>query len=223
MNNTKLHLEMLSPDVYCIVADDAEYLCKVFVRLQEFYESPYPEIRGHWFSLDFFKSIYSKDKDGKFTYYEDWAGFNIPGHVVLKFFTTFIDLSPKEKQLKKLLQNALKSTSTFYVIGVPKGDKRVITHEFAHALYHISSTYKKSMLEISKKLPPKIRRIVFGKLKQIGYDKTVMYDELQAFFATGKINELRYFFGDSINLDMVKGHRKIFRKYENYKGKINKG
>src|ERR1035438_5938399 len=59
-------------------------LARAFIRLQEFYESPYPTIRRKYFTVDQFAKLYTKTF-GEFSYYTDWHGFNLPGNIVQQF------------------------------------------------------------------------------------------------------------------------------------------
>ena len=199
---------------YCVVAPNMKELARMFVRLQEFYESPFPQIRGKHFTLKKFKSIYSKDKDGVFTYYDDWAGFNVPGHIVIEFFQRFKDLSPRERQLKKWLGEAFQSSDKFYLIGYPRRSAdSIMEHEFAHALFYTNPEYRKQMLQCGRQLPRNIRRIVFSKLKSMGYNADVQYDELQAYLATSKMSHLKYWFGEKITAKHSRPFKKLFKQY----------
>ena len=200
--------------IYCVIAPNTRELARIFVRLQEFYESPFKEIRGNYFTLKEFKAIYSKDKDGVFTYYDDWAGFNVPGHVVVEFFKRFTDLSPKERMLKKLLLEALTQDEKFYVIGVQQRNNRAtLEHEIAHALFYTNPVYKKTMLKHGRKLSPRVRKQVFDKLKKMGYCGIVRYDELQAYMATSRLVDLIHWFGQGIIASHSKPFKHTFKKW----------
>ncbi len=200
--------------IYCVVTKDTVELSKLFVRLQEFYESPFKEIRRQHFTLKQFKTIYSKSRDGIFTYYDDWAGFNVPGDVVLEFFRVFTDLSTREKHLKKLLLEALTAGEVFYVIGYPRGKAGGITeHEYAHALFYTDPTYRREMKMHGKRLPMEIRNQIFSKLKAMGYCGIVRTDELQAYLATSKAAYLTQWFGRGIKAIHTKRFKETFYHY----------
>lgn len=200
-------------NIYCVVSRNTTELSKIFVRLQEFYESPFKEIRGKYFTLKEFKTIYSKNKGGVFTYYVDWDGFNVPGHIVLEFFKIFTDLSPRERLLKKLLNKALTANIPFYLIGIPKRlNKRILNHEIAHAFFYLSAKYKKSMLAAGRNLNKSIKKEVFKTLRKMGYSGIVKLDELQAYMATTDISTLRYFFGKKVAVKHCRPFRRIFNK-----------
>ena len=77
-------------------------LASTFLRFQEYYESP--KFRGKIFSFYEYKKWYTANspkgkKTGKFTYYKDWGGFNIPSYVLKPFYQgKFNPLSNKEKK-----------------------------------------------------------------------------------------------------------------------------
>jgi hypothetical protein len=50
-------------------------LSSTFLRFQEHYESP--RFHGRVFSLEEYMDWYAT-RYGNFTYYQDWAGFNVP-------------------------------------------------------------------------------------------------------------------------------------------------
>lgn len=213
----KLKLKNFGPNIYCIVASNHRLLAQTFVRIQEFYESPLTEIRGKHFTLTHFKKLYTKQR-GSFSYYEDWAGFNIPGHVVIEFFNKFKDLSPKERKLKSMLWQAFalaKMSEKFYLIGIPARSKQdVLSHELAHAFYYTSVKFKRMMLHVIKTMATKVKRQIFKKLKEMGYSGNVLLDELQAYMATTKVKHLQDYFGSGIRKHHVEPFRKVFSNFK---------
>src|SRR6202043_78425 len=118
---------------------DQEALCATFVRLQEFYESPFDDIRGHYFTLDKFKERYSAG--GPFTYFTDWHGFNVPGHVVERFFELFADLTLAEQMLRE----ATLGYDRFYLVGSHDGgdpNEDALEHELVHGTYYLDDDYR---------------------------------------------------------------------------------
>jgi len=209
-----IRLKKLKPNIYCIIVSNTQLLAKVFIRLQEFYESPYKEINRQHFTLAQFKKIYAKHKHGEFTYYTDWTGFNIPGNIVIEFFERFKDLSPKERHLKTLLVEALQSSDKFYVIGVPRlFNSDIVSHEFAHALYYTVPSFKKIMLAASRKLSKRVKKQIFIKLREIGYSRAVLFDELQAYMSTIKMKDVQGFFGKGIKKSHIIPFRRILKKF----------
>lgn len=210
----KLKLKNIGPNIYCIVASNHRLLAQTFVRIQEFYESPLKQIRRQHFTLTRFKKLYTNQK-GSFSYYEDWAGFNVPGHVVIEFFNKFKDLSPKERKLKSLLIKALALSEKFYLIGIPARSKQdVFSHELAHAFYYTSEKFKRMMLHVIKTLTPMVKHQIFIRLKEMGYSGNVRLDELQAYMATTKVKHLQDYFGSGIRKHHVEPFRKVFSNFK---------
>ena len=190
-------------------------LTSTFVRLQEFYESPYEEIKGKYFTLETFMDKYAKEF-GNYSYNTDWNGFNVPGNVVEEFYKLFgWNMRSKEAKLKNILQEDINSIYKFYVIGTHGIDDITLSHEIAHALFYLNENYKTEMLNC---INNNIYQNEFNKFKKqllkMGYCDEVLNDEVQAYLSTGLNNELK-------NKGFEKSQkefRKIFEKYyENFK------
>lgn len=207
----KLHSH---PNVFCIVSSSQYWLTSTFLRIQEFYESPLKPIKGHHFTLEEFSDLYAETY-GNFTYHTEWAGFNIPGHIVRKFFQKFNDLSKKEETLKQILDDALNSTEKFYVIGILKDNntKRVLKHELTHAMYYLDDEFRKEMNDATNNMDIPTRKFMMRKLKEMGYSKHVIKDEIQAYLSTSPSSELRKLFERNIHPKHTEPFRKIHRRY----------
>ena len=201
--------------VYLIEAESQYMITSTFMRLQEYYESPMIDIRKKVFSIERYMDRYAEEY-GNFTYTTDWNGFNVPGYVVQAFFNDFShkNLLKKEKLLKSLLQDVLKNDKPFYVIGIHK-EKSEIEHELAHSFYYLDINYKIAMNDFAMfSLSKKIRHTIFKELKKMGYDESVLLDELQAYLATSSFWYLWRKFGFSTAI-----HAFAFKKiFEEYKG-----
>lgn len=108
-------------------------LAKMFMRFQEFYESP--KFHGKIFTRKEYLQWYKETKGTK--YEDDWAGFNIPGWVIDVFkHGCFDPLSKEEKQLISMCPEGC----LFYVIGteadnVKKHDTRTSTRLVLHEYF----------------------------------------------------------------------------------------
>ncbi|OGZ16930.1 MAG: hypothetical protein A3H76_05890 [Candidatus Lloydbacteria bacterium RIFCSPLOWO2_02_FULL_54_12] len=71
-------------------------LAMTFVRMQEYYESGSPRFRGRIFTLGEFKDWYRKER-GRWSYANDWSGFNVPSYAVHAVYRQFPDHSREEK------------------------------------------------------------------------------------------------------------------------------
>ncbi len=175
-------------------------LCMHFLRYQEFYESP--EFAGKKFTILEFMEWYSKTHGGgAFTYPKDWAGFNIPSSVIWrvhsagildhnKYDSTMIEVYNKISANTHLVKGCTKNDD-FYILGACKADIKTLDHEIAHALYSTNINYYDDMNNLRETLPASATDNITGYLTELGYNKKVFNDELQAYLATGVPSELK--------------------------------
>ncbi|HYT45795.1 MAG TPA: hypothetical protein VEP90_25945, partial [Methylomirabilota bacterium] len=143
--------------------------------------------RGKYFDLDDFFDIYAK-KFGNMTYFTDWNGFNVPGHIVNEFLDLCHSnfLRYKEYIFETITWNGENyRNDKYYIIGTWKeGD---IDHELCHAWYYLDPEFKKHADACVKVLKNKYRqqydKVVNWLLKE-GYSKKVINDEVMAYMAT---------------------------------------
>lgn len=162
--------------IFILIFKTQKDLTSTFLRFQEHYESP--KFRGQVFTIDEYKKWYKKVR-GRFSYYTDWNGFNIPSKVLNPFYDgKFNPLSVKEKKLLNLFKD---EKGKFYIIGVHLNDGEVyaLCHELAHALFYINKKYRGEMLALEKKY--KFDKIAESFVKTGGYHKSVFEDEFQAY------------------------------------------
>ncbi|MEN9355171.1 MAG: hypothetical protein RL318_2496 [Fibrobacterota bacterium] len=180
-------------------------LCASFMRLQEFYESDIPGIQGRFFTLEEFMDAYA-GRMGNFTYTLDWGGFNVPGKVWRQWRELFPSegLLEKEKALVAAVEGLLGKAcdrQDFYVIGscADSSDLReVVSHELAHALFALSPDYRARMTDLVKSWreeSPEVWERMTAKLLKMGYMEGVLFDEVQAYFATSDDEDLQRLFG----------------------------
>lgn len=176
--------------------------CATFMRLQEFYESPFKEIRGKFFTLETFMDLYAK-KQGNFTYTCDWGGFNVPGHVIGEFYQLFgSDLLMKEEILFDRIWpddgtgNPTPPRGPYYVIAMY--DDECLDHELAHAMYYLDPEYKATADALVNGLDPDVRKAVTKWLLDTGYSKPQVPDEINAYLSTDDKKSLSHHFGKEI-------------------------
>jgi len=218
----KYNFSMIRKGVVMVEAESQYALCSMFLRPQEYYESPYENIRGKYFTLEEYMDTYAKDR-GAFTYYTDWIGFNIPSDVFVNFVNLFhYTFTAKENLLVNGIRNLIPNLEgNFYIIGVCKGkwNKETIEHETAHALWHLDPVYRDKMRTL---LYNKVRLYLYEKakisLESVGYDSKVINDELQAYLATASRKKILKLFGWSYGEKISTALRKYFKEYcEAYK------
>lgn len=126
----------------------------------------------------------------KFTYFEDWAGFNVPGNVFNKWVELFSAdyLWEKERRLVEMISERVTSNK-FYVIGTSSGDDQptVIDHELSHAWFYLDRKYKQQMLKHVRSLSKTAYKHLRDHILDEGYDLSVIDDEIQAYLATNQM------------------------------------
>ena len=169
--SAKITKKKLAKGVYLLRFATQYQLASTFLRMQEHYESP--RFSGHVFSLEEFMDWYAAE-NGAFTYYEDWAGFNVPSTAFAPFYQGKFDpLLEKEKRLLQLFE---KVQGRFYVIGIyERGD---LTHELAHALYFTDAAYRQAVRQSMRGYDTSA---LAKRIARAGYARHVVRDEVQAY------------------------------------------
>jgi hypothetical protein len=168
----------VAPNIYLISFDDSENMCKTLLRFAEHYESP--KFRNKIFTLKEFKAWYKTTRNGKFTYYKDWAGFNVPSYVFTPFKQKkFSHLTQKEKLFLNLIHNL---KEPFYIIVAKKNSSITIQHEMAHALFYLNKKYRSKAIKI---LSTYDMKEINEELLSNGYCKEVLLDEANAYASGG--------------------------------------
>ena len=191
----------IRPQIFAVVIKDSYQRTMLFCRYQEFYESPYKEIRNKFFSWEKFMLVYrGKWKKNLFAYPEDWSGFNIPSNIIYKGLTVFDkDKGPYDEIMSDIwfaCENYPlrfnKPRTKWYLIGADTLKSKTMDHEIAHGLYYTNKQYKKNCSELISKIKPTHYNKLKKTLMTMGYvgDKKIIDDEIQAFMSTGLYNGL---------------------------------
>lgn len=185
--------------VILITAPSEQLLGSAFVRFQEYYEGP--KFSGKVFTLREHAAWYKTTTEhGGFSYYNDWAGFNVPDVIFDRFFS---EKGFVLRKLESIVRDVLADVpKPYYVIATAQGADfwGYARHELAHALYYLDDRYRK-----------KVDAIVDGEnmdnlhqaLLRAGYDEPQIKDELQAYLLDGP-EEIRNNYGVS-----VRGFKKL--------------
>jgi len=189
----KYKIKEIHPKVFLVTIDNSYDLTMTFCRVQEFYESPYKEIRGKIFNMIEFQRLYTnKRNENFFSYPIDWAGFNIPSNVIEDFFDKFYakfneyDYNIYDKTFEDIhleIENKIKQGDKYYIIGSEPNNKDTIDHELSHAFYYLYPDYKKQADKIISKIPDKSFNKIKNTLHDLGYNSKVIKDEVQAYLA----------------------------------------
>ena len=181
-----MRLKEIVSDIWDVSFNSKRKLASTFLRFQEHYESP--EFKGEIFSLEEYRKWYIENskkgkKTGKFTYHEDWSGFNIPSFILDPFRKGHFDpLSNNEKNFLKLFEGFDKNK--FYILGTLEWDQGILDHEVAHGLFYTNNLYKKQVLAVLKDLCPESFYDMISYLHDLGYHDDVLQDEIQAWLLT---------------------------------------
>lgn len=175
-----------SRGVVHVRADSQQTLCRMFMRLQEFYESPYAQIAGHYFTAAAYLMLW--DRDHAEPYIDSWHGFNIPGHVARRFFALFGAQHHDVTAAEEAIFDAIKDFKDVYIIGSHDGDDNedALPHELVHATWYLDHDYQC----FARRLVADFRRSTYEgyclerALKQWGYADSTMEDEFNAFLST---------------------------------------
>lgn len=180
-------ISQITSNILHINFEEQVDMTSTLLRFQEFVESD--EFNNRYFNLDQFKSWYSKEYgDGKFTYYEDWDGYNIDSKELEPFYEgKFNPLSSKEVAFLELLRGY--RNKRIYIIatyGPDYSHSETLKHEIAHGLFATIPDYKKEILKVLDKLPISDIFNLWKFLKDLGYNEESFVDEMHAYVTVDK-------------------------------------
>ena len=191
----KYDLKEIHPKVFLVTMNNSYDLAMTFCRVQEFYESPYKEIKGKYFTMAEFQRLYTMRRgEDCFTYPIDWAGFNVPSHIIDKcygYHDEFEDINEYDDVIQEIdhkITNSDINAPKYYLIGSQTGNKTTINHEVAHAFYYLHPSYKKAANKITSQLPEKLYNKFKKHLLGIGYSDKFIKDEIQAYLSSDPEN-----------------------------------
>ena len=221
--NRILKVKEACPGVLHVETETQYDLTSTFMRVQEFYESPYGEIRGRFFTHERYMDICaygtkrSTQDEVIFSYLEDWNGFNVPGNVFDKWSNLFAEhyLWDKEELLIKKVNNK-KPKGKYYVIGTHReGEVGDYDHELSHAWYYLDPKYKKMMHKLLDKLSTKAREQIKKNILDDGYLEDVIDDESIAYLSTNSMVLNKKMFGKiRVPWTLVYEFQKAFAEYK---------
>lgn len=207
--------EEIRENIFLLIFENQYEVTSTFMRLQEFYESPFKNIRDHYFTLEKFMDQYAKE-NGNFTYNQDWSGFNVPDNCIRKFHEVFKhDLLNKEKNLFKNINSLILSDKKFYLIGIFEND--ALNHEISHGYYYLDNEYKNTMDSIICSSDQIFIKKLKSKLKKIGYCKDTMNDEIQAYLSTENSSYLSNRFELKIPQKLSQKFKEVFEQKDRTK------
>jgi hypothetical protein len=189
--NIKYKLKKIYPGIYLCTIKDQYDLSMTFCRVQEFYESPYKEIRGKYFKLlDLMDTYVKRRKEHVFLYPEHWCGFNIPGNVIKDLYYNdehqIVDINEYDLAVMDMNDTIEEKThKPYYLIASGEDELSTVYHEVCHGLYSLDKDYKKKTDKLISKIIPTAYKKISKVLLELGYCKAVIKDEVQAYLTTG--------------------------------------
>jgi len=221
------YVKEIAPFIYAVVVKDRYDRGMLFCRYQEFYESPYPEIRGEMFTLEEYMKLYrKKTKNSDFTYTSDWCGYNIPSGILKTASNLFLEhesTTGYDEIMYRIInwcdshaaeRNGGSLHHPWYLIGVDDIKSCIMDHEIAHGLYYTNEEYREDMTNIILRIKPSHYNKLKKALVKVGYadDKNIIDDEIQAFMSTGVLRDWDH--------DICKLYKRYFNKlFQTYKNK----
>jgi hypothetical protein len=218
-------IEEVRPNVFAVIVKDHYHRAMLFLRVQEFYESPNPQFRGKNFSIWDYIEWYSRRNKDVFTYTFDWGGFNIP---LKTAWDCYEKLKEYESPYDSVMDNIIstielkmfnkKNTRNWnaYIIGADSTESDTFEHEICHGLYATNKQYKELVDEVTIAIPLKEYQIFRKNLLDMGYNGIVIDDEIQAYLSTN-YDYSKFSKGVSRKLckELHKQYKQIFNLYEN--------
>ncbi len=188
-------LKKASSGIFVVVVEDSYERAMLFLRCQEFYESPFPDFRGKHFDIFQYMNHYRKENDSSFfTYPGDWGGFNVPGDIVEQCINHVLDdnsdtlATPYDYVMKEIIDAVkaqLEQETRWYLIGVNSEDGRIMDHEISHGLFYVNPEYKEKATALVNSLPQEVVNNMSYLITSMGYCEEVVMDEIQAYLSTG--------------------------------------
>jgi len=80
------------------------------------------------------------------------------------------------------------TSEKFYLIGTDLSNDTLLDHEIAHGLYYTNKEYKKKVDNIIDRMTSDMYNKISNELLDMGYNKNVINDEIQAYLSTGEKN-----------------------------------
>lgn len=185
----------ISPQIIHMTMEYRDDLAGAMIRFQEYYESPFPDIKGKIFTLGQIKAKGSRNNPGVNTYCggvtfgADWSGYNVPDYAFDPFIKGLFDpLTDAEKDIVEVVRYR---TDKFYFIATYGDDDpgESLEHEIRHAMYYIDAGYRAEVISTLNEFNLVALKLC---LKSWGYAEEVLNDECHAYMGS----DYHWFFGN---------------------------
>lgn len=220
-------LKQVHDQIFLLTFDHHYDVAIHFLRAQEYYESNDDKFKGSQFKMLDYIEHYAKSNDLRFSYADDFVGFNVPGEVLdhiygddSYIFSNEINGDSRNKY-DDLMLNVVRTIHSivgrgqkYYLIGAKEGDEDTIDHELAHAFWYVSDDYKSEQMANIESCGDKLRKKVLDCLVESKYSMDVVDDEHQAYFSTGLDGELEEIVGKRNVKKVTKPFTDTFKKWK---------
>jgi hypothetical protein len=198
-----MKVRIVDKNILHLTFSSQKELTLTMCRPQEYYECNSLKLRNKVFTFENFIDHYL-DLKGNISYFSYWAGFNIPGSVLEKFFTLF-EMTKRESKLYQITRRFRKNP--YYVIATRNNDYATLDHELLHAYYYLDPGYKQKVDTVVKHMRPELRKELTYLLRYMGYTKDVIVDEINAYMSVSSHKYLT----EEFQLDLSRKDMKPFR------------
>jgi hypothetical protein len=186
-----LKIKQIVPNVFAVIVPNNKHRAMLFLRVQEYYESPNPKFKRNTFDVEEYLKWYSKSKYSSKksvdSYIRDWNGFNIPYDIAKECYMNLKDypelMTPYDLYFYDILNyiHENKPRGKAYIIGTDNLSSKTTMHELHHALYYMDNEYRTNVHKFFKKIPRKTLMELKRILMDVGYEENVLYDELMTY------------------------------------------
>lgn len=207
-------LKEVKPNIFAIIVPDDYDRAMLFCRVQEFYESDNRLYKDQDFDIWDFMRWYSGENNGMFTYTRDWTGFNLPFNTALNCIIGIKDRNPYDIVMQEIIDKILltENPADAYIIGVKSDNGQTFKHELCHALYYTNKEYKKIADNLLTKIPIGSYSFMLLNLLKLGYDGSVLDDEIQAYVMT---NYKAKYFSKGVDMNILNDLHKQYKEQLN--------
>ncbi len=189
----QISLYKLADRIYSVVVEDSHLRAMIFLRFQEYYESSSEEFKGQKFKWDRYIQWYKgpDSPEGEkecFTYGDDWTGFNIPSEAIEHCLVDIDDRGPYDDIMSTIINTIRQEEKgNFYLLGIEElgDDSWVLDHEMAHGFYYTDVEYRNKVNNLIRTLPLQEKEDITKVILDLGYNQSVVNDEIQAYMSTG--------------------------------------
>ena len=194
----QVELYKVADGIYCVVIESQQLRAFTFLRIQEYYESASDKFQGNKFTWDKYIQWYksSDEPSGEkevFSYGSDWSGFNIPSEAIENCMKEVDDPNRYDDLMVSIITEIKERESDkYYIIGVDELDVNsdLLDHELAHGFYYTDKEYRTKMNNLVNSLPKDEKKSISDVIIGIGYNESVLNDEIQAYMSTGIIDRM---------------------------------